>query len=125
MKIIVDMNLSPAWCALLEANGHEARHWRLVGNPSATDAAILAWARDNGFVVFTNDLDFGAILAATSTRSPSVVQLRGIDVTPRGAGASLLAALACYAPQISQGVLLTIDQERCRVRMLPVRRPSN
>ena len=125
MKIIVDMNLSPAWCALLEANGHEALHWQLVGNPSATDATILTWARDNGFVVFTNDLDFGAILAATSTRYPSVVQLRGRDVTPRGAGASLLAVLARYAPEIGEGVLLTIDQGRCRVRMLPVRRPAS
>jgi len=125
MKIIVDMNLSPAWCALLEANGHEARHWRLVGSPSATDAAILSWARDNGFVVFTNDLDFGAILAATLTRSPSVIQLRGKDVTPQGAGAYLLAALASYAREIVEGSLLTIDQERCRVRMLPVRRPKD
>ena len=123
MKIIVDMNLSPAWCTLLNTSGHEALHWQFVGSPSATDATLLAWARDNGFVVFTNDLDFGTILAATSTWSPSVVQLRGKDVTPQSAGAYLVAAIACYASELKKGALLTIDQERCRVRMLPIHRP--
>jgi predicted nuclease of predicted toxin-antitoxin system len=125
MKIVIDMNLSPAWCALLDADGHEACHWQSVGSPSAADATILTWARDNGFVVFTNDLDFGAILAATSRRSPSVVQLRGKDITPQSAGAYLVATLACYAPELEKGALLTIDQERCRVRMLPVRCPTD
>jgi len=120
MKILVDMNLSPAWCALLAANGHHALHWRDVGSPSAADAAILTWARDNRFVVFTNDLDFGAILAATSRSSPSVIQLRGKDITPQGAGAHLLAAFALYASELAQGALLTVDQERCRVRILPI-----
>ena len=123
MKIVVDMNLSPAWCALLNASGHEALHWQSVGSPSATDATLLAWARDNGFVVFTNDLDFGAILAATSTWAPSVVQLRGGDVTPPSAGTVLVAAPAYYAPELEKGTLLTIDQKRSRVRMLPLRRP--
>lgn len=122
MKTVIDMNLSPAWCELLNASGHETSHWQHVGSPSATDATLLAWARDNGFVVFTNDLDFGTILAATSTWSPSVVQLRGKDVTPQNAGAYLVTALARYASELEKGALLTIDQERCRVRMLPVRR---
>ena len=121
MKIVIDMNLSPAWCALLAEHGHEAIHWQAVGSPSAADAIILRWARHNGFVVFTNDLDFGAILAATSIQAPSVVQLRGKDITPQYADAYLLAALSCYASELEKGALLSIDQERCRVRMLPIR----
>ena len=124
MKLIIDMNLSPAWCALLEANGHEAIHWQSVGSPSATDVTILAWAKKNGFVVFTNDLDFGTILAATSTWAPSVVQLWGKDITPQYAGTYLVAALACYASELEKGALLTIDHERYRVRMLPIRWPT-
>ena len=37
---------------------------------------ILSWTLANGFVLLTHDLDFSAILAATSETAPSVVQLR-------------------------------------------------
>jgi predicted nuclease of predicted toxin-antitoxin system len=29
------------------------------------DRTIMEWSLTNGYIVFTNDLDFGAILAAT------------------------------------------------------------
>ncbi len=47
-------------------------HWSEVGDPRATDKAILDWARKNGYWVVTNDLDFGDILAATNALCPSV-----------------------------------------------------
>ncbi len=59
------MNLSPTWARFLEENGFEAVHWSTTGEPTATDAVIMAWARDRGFVVVTHDLDFAAILAST------------------------------------------------------------
>jgi predicted nuclease of predicted toxin-antitoxin system len=120
MKILIDMNLSPSWCAVLEEHGHEARHWQAVGGASAPDVQILGWAREHGYVVFTNDFDFGAILAATQMQSPSVIQLRGRDVTPQGARHFLVAALFCYASELETGALLIVDQEHCRVRLLPI-----
>lgn len=65
MKLLLDMNLSPAWVRFLEENGFEAVHWSTIGEPTATDAVIMAWARNRGFVVITYDLDFSALLAAT------------------------------------------------------------
>ncbi len=53
MNILVDMNLSPAWCTVLASHGHVAVHWSMVGNPRASDAEIMAWAQDR--VVFTHD----------------------------------------------------------------------
>jgi len=121
MNLLIDMNLSPAWCPVLEAFGHQALHWQTVGRPSAPDAHLLGWAREHGYIVFTNDFDFGAILAATQMRSPSVVQLRGRDVTPQGASHFLVTALSCYASELENGALLIVDQEHCRVRLLPIR----
>jgi len=40
-----------------------------------------AYTRTNGYVVFTHDLDFSAILAATHDDKPSVVQIRAEDVS--------------------------------------------
>lgn len=47
-----------------------------IGDPRATDRVIMNWASTNGYVVFTNDLDFGILLAATQAEAPSVIQVR-------------------------------------------------
>ncbi|NDC55149.1 MAG: hypothetical protein EBZ74_13005, partial [Planctomycetia bacterium] len=97
MKLVIDMNLPPSWVQVLEAGGHDAVHWSSVGLPKASDRDILRWARHNGYVVFTHDLDFGAILAATGADSPSVIQIRSQDVTPIGMRKRILATLAQFA----------------------------
>ncbi|MCX6348149.1 MAG: DUF5615 family PIN-like protein, partial [Candidatus Aureabacteria bacterium] len=56
----------------LRQAGHTVTHWSSVGSPRAKDREILTWAREQRQVVFTHDLDFGAILAATDADSPSV-----------------------------------------------------
>ena len=115
------MNLSPAWVPALEQQGYTALHWSTVGEGTAPDATLLKWANDNGFVVFTNDLDFGAILAATGDKSPSVVQVRAQDVTSKNLIELLTRALAQHRAVIEQGALITIDEARFRVRILPLR----
>lgn len=65
MKLLIDMNLSPDWVEVLNQEGWEAVHWREIGDPRAADVVIMEWARSNGYTVFTHDLDFGTLLAAT------------------------------------------------------------
>ena len=65
MKILIDMNLPPRWAKVFAGAGWEALHWSQVGAPTASDREIMAWARENGYIVFTHDLDFSALLAAT------------------------------------------------------------
>src|SRR5438045_2732583 len=93
MKLLVDMNLSPDWVAVLEPAGWETLHWSNVGNPRATDFEIMAWAKQNGCVVFTHDLDFGTMLALTQAEGPSVIQVRTQDVTPSAIGKLVVGAL--------------------------------
>lgn len=76
MKVLVDMNLSPAWIPLLVGAGFEALHWSTVGDPKSVDTTIMDWARGRGYIVFTHDLDFGSILASTGATGPSVIQVR-------------------------------------------------
>ena len=76
MKFIVDMNLSPDWVKILKGAGIEAVHWSTIGPGNAPDDQIMDYATANGFVVLTNDLDFGTALALTNIPEPSVVQLR-------------------------------------------------
>jgi predicted nuclease of predicted toxin-antitoxin system len=81
----------------------------------------MAFARSNGYVVFTHDLDFSAILAATKSAKPSVVQIRSDDVRPETLGAALIDAVRQMAPQHEEGALLTVDPARARLRVLPLR----
>ena len=62
LKILIDMNLSPEWCEVFQRAGWEATHWSAIGEPTADDKQIMALAQANGYVVFTHDLDFSAIL---------------------------------------------------------------
>lgn len=122
MMLLVDMNLSPDWIPALDGSGYPAIHWSTVGDPRAADVAIFAWAGANSCVVFTHDLDFGAILAATGARGPSVVQLRAQDVTPAAMLSAVVGALATYGTHLEAGALLTIEPHRSRVRILPLLR---
>ncbi|MEW6038865.1 MAG: DUF5615 family PIN-like protein [Pseudomonadota bacterium] len=122
MKLLVDMNLSPRWVNLLSDAGIEAAHWSTLGARNAPDAEILAFAKANGYVVLTHDLDFSAILAATHGDKPSVVQVRAEDVSPEVIGRSVIAALRQMATELEDGALLAVDPNRTRVRVLPLLR---
>ena len=121
MKLIVDMNLSPRWVAVLADAGIEAAHWSTLGAHDAADAAIMTYANTNDYVVLTHDLDFSAILAATQGEKPSVVQIRAEDVSPDVIGTQVIAALRQMASELDEGALLTIDPDRTRLRVLPLR----
>jgi len=122
MKIVIDMNLSPQWAEVLMSEGHACVHWSEIGSPNAPDREILLWARSNGYVVFTHDLDFGAILAATKADSPSVLQLRTQNISPKRIGESVVSAFKQFEELLSQGALVSIDQKRARARILPIAR---
>ena len=122
MKLLIDMNLSPAWCGVLGKHGHTCFHWSQVGQPGASDAHVIAWAHENGCVVLTHDLDFGAILAVTQESGPSVVQVRTQDVLPERMETLLVEMLDRYQAELSEGALVVVDEAKSRVRILPLKR---
>lgn len=71
--------------------------------------------------MFTNDLDFGAILAATNANAPSVLQVRTQDLLPETIGEKVLKTLETLQTEIEKGVLIILDTNKMRVRMLPLR----
>ena len=122
MKLLLDMNLSPTWVRFLEENGFEAVHWSTTGEPTATDAVIMTWARDRGFVVVTHDLDFSALLASTEAFGPSVIQVRTQDVLPDAVGSDVVRVLRDHRAALDEGAIVSIDELASRVRVLPIRR---
>jgi predicted nuclease of predicted toxin-antitoxin system len=97
-----------------------AIHWSRVGNPGAPDQEILAWAKSNGHIVLTHDLDFGAILASTRGKSPSVIQLRMQDINPQHIKTLVIQAMNQFRQYLQEGALISIDEKGPRVRILPL-----
>ena len=122
MKILIDLNLSPAWVPVLEEAGHTASHWSTIGSLNVPDREVLLWAKANGYLLFTHDLDFGAILAATEAEGPSVIQIRAQDVSPDHAKTALLNIINQFSENLLQGALISVDEEKSRVRLLPLKR---
>lgn len=120
MKLLLDMNLSPKWVALFRNSGWEAMHWSAVGQASARDSQIMAHAAANNYVVVTHDLDFSAILAVTHGKKPSVVQIRGEDLSAEIIGKQTVVALRHMQAELEAGALLTIEADRTRLRLLPI-----
>ena len=120
MKLLIDMNLSPQWVSVFEDAGVDAIHWSSIGQPTATDEEILSHAKVHGYVLFTHDLDFGAILAATNAENPSVIQVRVQDVAPERLSKVIIAAIHQFEGYLSTGALITIDDKSSRARILPI-----
>lgn len=120
MKIIIDMNLSPLWVNYFLSHGIEAQHWSTIGNPHASDVEILQWAQQNQAIVFTNDLDFGAILATSQAQYPSVFQVRTQDLLPQSIGQLVVKNLQKLKSELTAGALVSLDLNRAKIRILPI-----
>ncbi len=121
MRILVDMNLSPFWIPFLENNGYSALHWSTVGLITAPDEEIMAWAKENVFVIFTNDLDFSRMLAFSGDMAPSVLQIRTDSTFPRLVGGLTVDVLRQFEEDLIAGALVSFNERRANMRVLPLR----
>jgi len=124
MKIIVDVNLAVRWANMLSSRGIEAVHWITIGAANTQDVEIMSYARQNGYSVFTNDLDFSAILVSTRATGPSVIQIRAEDTRPEAHLDRVAEALIKYSAAIEQGTIITIDPHKTRMHILPFALPE-
>ena len=121
MNFLLDENLSERLGELLSAAGHRVDHVRALGLRSADDATVIAKADQLDAVLISADTDFGALLAASGAAGPSVVLLRherGRSVEE--VGGLILANLPAVADALTTGAIVVIDDERIRVRQLPI-----
>lgn len=69
--------------------------------------------------MFTHDLDFGTLLAATQADSPSVIQVRTQNVLPDYLESIVISAIEQSRDFLTAGALVTINETRSRIRILP------
>ena len=75
MRFLADAGVSPDTIAFLTRLGHDAIHVRALEMHRAQDRELVDYARSEGRVIVTFDLDFGDILALGVLDRPSVIRI--------------------------------------------------
>lgn len=101
MRLLFDQNLSYQLVALLQDMYPQSGHVRLAGMADQEDLAIWEYARTNGFVIVTKDVDYLTI-GARLGHPPKVVRI-GLGNCPTAVVADLL--------RIHRDELLRFDQD--------------
>ena len=91
------------------------------GLQAATDEVVLEHARSQERVLVSADTDFGALLARSGARSPSVLLIRRL-AGRRAAeqSAIILANLREAAGDLDAGAVVVLGDEWIRIRSLPM-----
>ena len=121
LSYLADMNLSPQTVEALQAEGLDIIRVSDVMPGTAKDLEILHYARSQGRILITQDLDFSRLIAIGGYAYPSLVTLRLSTSDPTSITQMLRRVLPQVATALSEGCAVTIDDRNIRVRSLPVR----
>jgi predicted nuclease of predicted toxin-antitoxin system len=121
VRFLIDNALSPAVGEALAIAGHDAVHVRALQMHAASDEDIFDLAARESRIVVSADTDFGTLLAARKSASPSVILFRhGSQHRPTDQVALLQANLPQLAAALEAGSVVVIQPDRIRVRALPL-----
>lgn len=124
MRLLIDNALSPTIAAGLAARGHDVLHVREIEMQAATDQTILDLAGSEGRIIVSADTDFGTLLAMREANKPSFVLLRCTTRRPENQLAILAANLPALTETLDEGAIVVIEDDRIRIRRLPIQRQS-
>jgi predicted nuclease of predicted toxin-antitoxin system len=122
MRFLVDNAISPIVAKGLQNVGHDAIHVREYGLQAAEYWVLFERAEKEKRIIISADTDFAFLLASRKTNSPSVILFRKraernpllqIDLL-------LLNLTDSICIQLEMGCILIIEQERIRIRTLPL-----
>lgn len=120
MKFIADMGISQTTVQWLKEQGFNAVHVRDMGMHRSSDTDIVKKAMEEERIVLTCDLDFGDIVSASGERCPSVIILRLENETPGNVNRRLTQALRESSEDLKKGAIISVEETRHRVRLLPL-----
>lgn len=123
MKFLVDAALSYVLANLLTEAEYDAVHVRHYDMTKAPDIEIFERAKIESRIIIRVDTDFSALLALTNSAKPSVILLRWPMLRRAEEQAAVIKAnLSGIEVDLENGAVVTIEENRVRVRLLPIRK---
>lgn len=122
MRFLADMGVSMTVVAWLREEGHDATHLRDEGLHRLADGKIFTKAADERRVVLTFDLDFSEIAALSGETLTSVISFRLRNTLPSNVIVRLKAVLSASTQALEEGVVVSVEDARHRIRKLPIGR---
>lgn len=120
MRFLIDNALGVAVAEGLRAAEHDAVHVRDRGMARAADDEIFSLAVAEQRVIVSADSDFSLLLVLSHQTQPSFLLFRCINRRPAVILRLLLGNLERLREDIEAGCVAVFEDERIRVRRLPL-----
>jgi predicted nuclease of predicted toxin-antitoxin system len=120
MRLLADAHVSPRTVEFLRTLGHDVHAVADVLPPASPDEAIVHLAVRDTRIILTHDLDFSAIIALGGERFPSLISLRLSSSRIERVNSVLERVLPQIEAALLAGSIVTVEDQRIRVRALPL-----
>jgi predicted nuclease of predicted toxin-antitoxin system len=122
MRFLADMGISQVVVTWLQAEGHDATHLRDQGLHKLENGEIFTKAFRESRIILTWDLDFTEILALSGRHKISAVIFRLVNTRSAHVIERLARVLQESAQDLEDGAIISVEEARHRVRLLPLGR---
>ena len=120
MRFLLDMAVDVRVGTWLREHGHDTNHLRDQELQRLPNGEIFTKAISENRVILTFDLDFGEIAALARGRKPSVVVFRLHNTRTAHVLERLASVLPDCSSALEKGAVVVVEENRRRVRPLPV-----
>ena len=120
--LLLDQGLPRSATRYLREAGIPAVHAGEVGLSSASDEAILDYARSQKLIVVTLDADFHRKLVLSDATGPSVIRVRIEGLRAEKLAQLLLGTIEKCREDLDRGAMVSVTEAGVKLRHLPLLR---
>lgn len=117
------MPISPKTAEHIRRLGIECKHLTEFRMEKASDEEIIRFAKENGYTILTEDLDFGTILSYTQEIEPCVIILRVGNLNTIEINRLIEKMLTQMIDE--ENAIIIVERTRIRLKKLPIERKGD